>query len=255
MTFTFLGTGTSQGVPIIGCRCKVCQSTDPKDKRLRVSGLLEIGEKTLVIDCGPDFRQQMLRENVTDVDAILITHEHNDHIIGLDDVRPLNFLHKKDMSVYALPRVQKELKERFAYIFAEHKYPGAPMVKLHNLEAGKKITIANIDVEPVEVMHGNLPILGFRIADFAYLTDVKTIAKPEMERLKGLDTIVLSALHHTEHHSHSTLEQAVELAHRISAKHTYFIHFSHSLGLHERIEKTLPDNMFLAYDKLKIFLP
>ena len=252
MTFTFLGTGTSQGVPIIGCPCEVCQSTNEKDKRLRVSGLLKIGEKTIVIDCGPDFRQQMLREKVTDVDAILVTHEHNDHIIGLDDVRPFNFLHQKDMPVYADERVQKELKERFSYIFAENKYPGAPMVALKTIEAGKKFEIDDIKILPIEVMHGNLPILGFRIANFAYLTDVKTISEKEIEKLEGLDTLVLSALHHNEHHSHSTLAQAIELAQRISAKRTYFIHFSHHLGLHQEVEKTLPKTMFLAYDGLRI---
>lgn len=252
MTFTFLGTGTSQGVPIIGCPCEVCQSTNKKDKRLRVSGLLRIGDKTLVIDCGPDFRQQMLREQVTDVDAILITHEHNDHIIGLDDVRPINFLHEKDMPVYADKRVQKDLKERFAYIFAESKYPGTPMVSLETIKAGEIFTIGNIEILPIEVMHGNLPILGFRIGDFAYLTDIKTISDVEIEKLQKLDVVVLSALHHKEHHSHSTLAQSVELAKRINAKRTYFIHFSHHLGLHEAVEKTLPPSMSLAYDGLVI---
>lgn len=252
MIFTFLGTGTSQGVPIIGCSCEVCQSTNPQDKRLRVSGLLKIGEKTIVIDCGPDFRQQMLREKVIDVDAILITHEHNDHIIGLDDVRPLNFLHQKDMPVYADERVQKELKERFAYIFVENKYPGAPMVALKTIKAGEEFEIEGIKISPIEVMHGNLPILGFRIEDFAYLTDVKTISEAEIEKLQDLDVVVLSALHHTEHHSHSTLAQATELATRINAKRTYFIHFSHHLGLHKEIEKILPPTMFLAYDGLSI---
>lgn len=254
MTFTFLGTGTSQGVPIIGCPCEVCQSTNEKDKRLRVSGLLKIGEKTIVIDCGPDFRQQMLREKVTDVDAILITHEHNDHIIGLDDVRPFNFLHKKDMPVYADERVQKELKERFSYIFVEEKYPGAPMVALKTIKADEKFKIDNLEILPIEVMHGKLPILGFRIENFAYLTDVKTISDTEIKKLQNLEVVVLSALHHNEHHSHSTLAQSIELAKRINAKRTYFIHFSHHLGLHEEIEKTLTTSMFLAYDGLNIFL-
>ena len=194
----------------------------------------------------------MLREKVTDVDAILITHEHNDHIIGLDDVRPLNFLHKKDMPVYADERVQKDLKERFAYIFAESKYPGVPMVVLKNIKAGEKFKIEDIEILPIEVMHGNLPILGFRIQNFAYLTDVKTISDTEIEKLQDLDVVILSALHHTEHHSHSTLEQAVELAKRINSKRTYFIHFSHHLGLHKEIEKILPPSMFLGYDELSI---
>ncbi len=252
MTFTFLGTGTSQGVPIIGCPCEVCQSTDKKDKRLRVSGLLKIGDKALVIDCGPDFRQQMLREEVTDIDAILITHEHNDHIIGLDDVRPINFLHEKDMPVYADERVQEELKIRFSYIFAENKYPGAPRVSLQTIKAGEKFQIGNIEILPIEVMHGNLPILGFRIEQFAYLTDVKTISDLEIEKLQNLDVVVLSALHHKEHHSHSTLAQAIELAKRINSKRTYFIHFSHHFGLHEELETTLPPSMSLAYDGLAI---
>lgn len=252
MTFTFLGTGTSQGVPIIGCPCEVCQSTNEKDKRLRVSGLLKIGEKTIVIDCGPDFRQQMLREKVTNVDAILITHEHNDHIIGLDDVRPLNFLHKRDMPIYAEERVQNDLKERFAYIFSENRYPGVPMVILKDIKSGEICKIGKIEILPIEVMHGNLPILGFRIENFAYLTDVKTISDTEIEKLLDLDVVVLSALHHTEHHSHSTLAQAIELAMRINSKRTYFIHFSHHLGLHNEVEKTLPPSMFLAFDKLSV---
>lgn len=252
MKFTFLGTGTSQGVPVIGCKCEVCQSDNPKDKRLRVSGLLETGEEIIVFDCGPDFRQQMLREQVEDIDAILITHEHNDHIIGLDDVRPLNFLHKKDMPIYALERVQIELKERFAYVFAENKYPGAPMVRLERIDAENKFWVGKTEVTPIEVMHGKLPILGFRIKGFAYLTDVKEIAEAEIEKLQNLNTVVLSALHHREHHSHSTLAQAISLAQKIKAKQTYFIHFSHQIGLHAEIEKTLPEGMLMAYDGLSI---
>lgn len=252
MKFTFFGTGTSQGVPVIGCGCEVCTSPDAKDKRLRVSGLLETDTVNLVFDCGPDFRQQMLRSGCTKVDALLLTHEHNDHVIGLDDVRPLNFLHKKDMVVYALPRVAAEVKQRFAYVFAENKYPGAPMVRLEILNPYIPFHIENLSVTPINVMHGNLPILGYRIADFAYLTDVKTIPAAEFSKLKNLDILVLSALHHTEHHSHLTVEQAVKIARRINARRTYFIHFSHRAGLHRDIEKMLPADMFAAYDGLTI---
>lgn len=252
MQFTFLGTGTSQGIPIIGCRCAVCQSADVRDKRLRVSGLLKVNGQTLVIDCGPDFRQQMLRAEVDDADAVLLTHEHNDHIIGLDDVRPLNFLHGKDMPVYALSRVQEELRTRFAYVFAENKYPGAPGVELNTITPGENFFIGKTKVIPIEVMHGSLPIVGFRIRDFAYLTDVKTIAEQETGKLRDLSVLVLSALHHTEHHSHLTLTQAVELAAHIGAKRTYFTHFSHRLGLHAETERRLPEGMYLGYDGLKI---
>lgn len=252
MEFTFLGTGTSQGVPVIGCTCEVCTSDNPQDKRLRVSGLIRTGEEQLVIDCGPDFRQQMLRENIDDLDAVLITHEHNDHIIGMDDVRPLNFLHKKDMPVYALPRVGAELKQRFAYVFAENKYPGAPMVSLREISAETPFIVGSTEIIPISILHGELPIVGFRIGDFAYLTDVKTIPDSEFTKLTDLKVLVLSALHHREHHSHLTLEQAIKLGQKIKAEETYFTHFSHQMGLHNSIKEMLPEGFYPAYDGLTI---
>lgn len=254
MKFTFFGTGTSQGVPVIGCDCAVCTSPDPHDRRLRVSGLLEVGGLNLVFDCGPDFRRQMLRAGCSKVDAVLLTHEHNDHVIGLDDVRPLNFLHGKDMPVYALPRVAREVKARFSYVFAEKKYPGAPMLTLETVDSNTPFFVQDVEIIPINILHGNLPIIGYRIGNFAYLTDVKTIPESEFSKLENLDVLVLSALHHTEHHSHLTIEQAVETARRIDAGLTYFTHFSHRAGLHREIEKPLPENMHPAYDGLTVEL-
>ena len=254
LKITFLGTGTSQGVPVIGCGCAVCSSKDPKDQRLRTSVLITKGEVNIAVDAGPDFRQQMLRAGVQDLQAILLTHEHNDHVIGLDDVRAFNFRQWKKMPVYATLPVQAELKKRFSYIFDKNPYPGAPMVELRTLSKDEIFEVGNITFIPIEVMHGTLPVLGFRIGDFTYLTDVKTIEPTELEKVKGSRILVLNALHHTEHHSHLNLKEALELIQQLQPEQAYLIHVSHKMGLHESVSKSLPPNVQLAYDGLEIFI-
>ena len=251
MKITLLGTGTSQGVPIIGSDHPVCKSEDPRDKRLRVSVLLEWDDKSYVVDCGPDFRQQMLANDVRKIDGILFTHEHNDHVIGLDDVRPFYF-RQGNISVYAHQRVMKELKKRFEYIFAiEDKYPGAPTLDEYQIteapfHLGKKKVI------PINVYHGQLQVFGFRIEDMAYVTDAKYIADEELEKLKGVKVLILNALRKKEHNTHLNLEQAVDVARKVGAEQTYFTHISHHMGFHAEVEKELPDNIHLGYDNMKI---
>jgi len=254
VTVTLLGTGTSQGVPVIGCDCAVCRSDDQRDKRLRTAALLEVAGRRVAIDCGPDFRQQMLRAQVHSLDAILLTHEHNDHIIGMDDVRPFNFMHWTDMPVYASGRVISELRRRFAYVFAEQPYPGAPMIRLEEISKEHPFEVGDLQVTPVEVMHGRLPVLGFRVGAFAYITDVRTISDAEQEKLRDLDVLVLSALHHREHHSHLNLEQALALIDRLRPRRAYLTHMSHRMGRHAEINPTLPPGVELGYDGLRIVL-
>ena len=249
MKITFLGTGTSQGVPVIGCECEVCQSNDARDQRLRTSAMIEWKGKTIIIDAGPDFRQQLLREKVTDVDAILVTHEHNDHVIGMDDVRPLNFKHQKSMPVYAEERVRKELKERFAYIFAENPYPGAPRLTLEDIKAGENIAIADLTIQPIRAWHGNLPVFGFRFGDFTYLTDVNRIEETELAKVKGTKILVLDALHHSKHHAHFNLEEALALIEKLQPEQAFLIHISHRMGLTGKVNAILPENVRLAYDR------
>lgn len=249
---TFLGTGTSQGIPVIGCSCKVCQSKDSKDKRFRTSALIRHLGSQFSIDCGPDFRFQMLRENVQNLDAILITHGHQDHVAGLDDIRPFNFMTDKDMEVYGEQVVLEDLKSRFGYIFQKNKYPGSPGIDLKNIFPAEKFTIHKTEIIPVRAFHGNLPILGFRIGAMAYLTDISSLPEESLPLLTQLKVLVISALHKRKHHSHLNLEQALQVATTIGATKTYFIHLSHSMGLHHEVSKELPPSIALAYDGLSV---
>ncbi len=248
---TFLGTGTSQGVPMIGCHCEVCSSENVKDKRLRSSVLVEHNGKIIVIDVGPDFRQQMLREKVENIDHVLITHEHKDHLCGLDDLRSYNFLLKRDMDIYALERVNKVILKDFDYAFSEHPYPGVPSFKLHNIDS-EPFMLGDVQIIPIRGKHHKLDVLGFRLGSLAYITDFNHIEDSEIEKLKGIDTLVINALRREEHLSHFTLDQALEVSAKIAPQQTYLTHISHTMGLHEQVNPTLPNNVFLAYDGLKI---
>ncbi len=248
---TFLGTGTSQGVPIIACPCIVCQSTDNRDKRLRSSILIEDNHKTYIIDTGPDFRQQMLRENVKTLDAVILTHEHKDHTGGFDDIRAFNYIQQKEMDVYASERVQQAIRRDYAYIFTEFKYPGIPEIKFHLLK-NELTTIDGLDFLPIEVMHYRLPVFGFRIKDFTYITDANYISEQEKQKIKGSKIIVVNALRRESHISHFTFEQAIELTKELKPERAYFTHISHQLGLHHEVEKELPSFISLAYDGLKL---
>ncbi len=251
----FLGTGTSQGIPIIGSSHPVCLSSNPKDKRLRSSLLLEKNGKIITIDSGPDFRQQMLRYNAQRLDGIVYTHEHNDHVLGLDDIRPLVFKSGEDMNVYGLKRVLDELHHRFPYMFVEEKYPGVPTVIENNVE-NDVFTVAGFTIQPIKIMHGPLPILGYLIDDkIAYLTDVKTIPSESLEKLKGVEVLIISALRlEQEHFSHILLDEAIRYSNEIGAKKTYFTHISHYLGFHDEIQEKLPEGKYLAYDMLELIL-
>ena len=252
MKFTFLGTGTSQGIPVIGCTCKVCNSDDSKDNRLRSSLLVESGKTTINIDIGPDFRQQMLRAGVNDMDAILFTHEHQDHTAGLDEVRAFNFINKKPVQLYAAERVQKRLKEQYSYIFENADYPGIPQISMHDLEAGKPITVGNIEILPIKVMHGQMPVLAFRIGGFTYITDANYIGETEKNLIRGSKHLVLNALRQKSHHSHFTLDEAIELSQELEVPNTYLTHISHQLGLHAEVNKSLSKGVGLAWDGLVV---
>lgn len=253
MKVTFLGTGTSQGVPVIACNCHVCKSLDKKDKRLRSSVLIESEEKTIVIDSGPDFRCQMLRENVQKLDAVVFTHPHKDHIAGLDDIRAFNFKQQSAMDIYANLATQESLKREFYYIFSDFKYPGIPLINFHDIEK-EDFEIGDIKLRPIIVMHFKLPVLGFRINDFTYITDAKTIEDAEVEKIKGTKILVINALQKEKHISHFTFDEAIEFALKINADKTYFTHISHKLGTYEEISKELPQNIYLAYDGLTIHI-
>jgi phosphoribosyl 1,2-cyclic phosphate phosphodiesterase len=250
----FLGTGTSQGIPIIGSTHPVCKSADPKDKRLRVSLWVSWGAYSYVIDCGPDFRQQMLASDCQKVDGILFTHEHADHTAGLDDIRPFNFK-QGEMPIYAHQRVIQNLKKRFDYVFeTENRYPGAPSVKTFEIQNNKVFELGGKQVIPIDVLHGDLQVFGFRIDDFAYLTDVKTVAFEETEKLKNLEVLVLNALRIEPHSTHFNLQEALDFIALVQPKKTYLTHISHLLGFHEEVQNQLPENVFLAYDNLMITL-
>jgi len=250
---TFLGTGTSQGVPMIACGCRVCTSTDTRDKRLRSSILIETAKTRLVIDSGPDFRQQLLREKTKKLDAVVFTHEHKDHIAGLDEIKAFNFLNKMRMPVYATPRVQEALKREFAYIFSDVKYPGIPEVDLFEFDT-ETFHVGDIVVDPINVMHYKLPVKGFRVNDFAYVTDANFIPETEKEKLKNLDVLVLNALRREPHISHFTFEEAINMVKELKPKKAYFTHISHQLGLHTELNKELPHNIELAIDGLQLII-
>ncbi|MFT6054614.1 MAG: phosphoribosyl 1,2-cyclic phosphate phosphodiesterase [Roseivirga sp.] len=250
MKVTFLGSGTSQGVPVIGCNCKVCTSLDFRDKRLRASVHIEIEGHSFIIDSGPDFRQQVLRERINQLDALIFTHEHKDHTAGMDDIRSFNFLQKKDMPIYGRKSVLDQLKREFAYIFEGTKYPGIPRVEVLEIE-NKPFDIEGIKFTPIEVLHYKLPVFGYRIEDFTYITDAKTITQEEKQKIKGTKVLVLNALQSEPHPSHLTVDEAIELAQEINAERTFFTHMSHKIGTHSKISARLPKNIEFAFDGLK----
>lgn len=248
MNVTFLGTGTSQGVPVIACDCCVCLSDDSRDKRLRSSILIQTETTSVVIDTGPDFRQQMLREKVDRLDAVVFTHEHKDHVAGMDDVRAFNYKQQKDMDVYATDRVQEALIREYPYVFSDYKYPGVPQVKLHTIDADSCFQIGDIKFQPIEVMHYKLSVLGFRINDFVYITDANSITSKEMVKLIGSKTLVINALRKTKHISHFTLDEAISLSQELGVEQAYLTHISHLMGAHQNVSKELPEGVQIAYD-------
>jgi len=247
----FLGTGTSQGVPVIGCECPVCTSDDPRDHRLRSSVIVSINDIKIVIDTGPDFRQQMLRSNNVDCDAVLFTHEHMDHVAGLDDIRAINFLQRKNMPLYGSEGVEEALHRIYHYAFAKNPYPGAPIIQF-NLIENKPFEVHGIEVIPIAVKHGKMPVYGFRFGDLTYITDAKFIDEVEREKIRGSKVIVVNALRKKDHHSHMNLEQALEFMEDMKPERGYFTHISHLLGNHAIVEQELPDHIRLAHDGLVI---
>ena len=251
MKITFLGTGTSQGIPVIGCDCDVCQSEDFRDNRLRTSIMIEAKGKVFVIDTGPDFRQQMLRQKVHNIDGIIYTHEHRDHIAGLDDIRPINYMMQKPIEIYGEERVLEALKQMVPYAFHENKYPGVPDISL-NLINNLGFFIENVEFIPIRVYHYKLPVLGFRIGDFTYITDANYIAEKEKEKMVGTKYLVINALRKKKHISHFNLTDALQIINELSPRKAYLIHMSHQMGLHKDINARLPENVKLAYDTLTI---
>ena len=253
MEITFLGTGTSQGIPMIANNHPVCLSDDPKDKRLRSSVMIEWNDVRYIIDCGPDFRQQMLRENVQSINGVFFTHEHSDHTAGIDDLRPYTY-QMGEVPIYARQRVIDNLKVRFAYIFeTENRYAGAPKLQ-ENIIPEKPFKLHGVEITPIEVMHGRLPIHAYRFGDVVYITDLKTISDQEKEKLQGLEILIVNALRIEEHPTHLNLDEALEFVKEINPKRAYFTHISHRLGFHAEVEKLLPENVFLSYDGLQINL-
>lgn len=252
MIVTFLGTGTSQGVPVIACNCDVCLSVNKMDKRLRSSVLIEMEGRTFVIDTGPDFRYQMLREGVKQLDGVLFTHEHKDHVAGLDDIRAFNHKQNNEIPIYASQRTIEAIKREFYYAFIEPYYPGVPKLQLNEIRKDDFVIPKNIRVTPIEVMHYKMSVNGFRIGDFTYITDMKTISEVEKRKVRGTKILVLNALQMEKHISHLTFNEAIAFAQEIDAEQTYFTHISHKLGKHKEVAKLLPRNIFLAYDGLKL---
>jgi phosphoribosyl 1,2-cyclic phosphate phosphodiesterase len=253
LKITFLGTGTSSGVPMIACSCKVCTSTNAKDNRLRSSIMVQSDTTTIIVDTTPDFRFQMLREHVKNIDAVIFTHPHKDHVAGLDDVKAFNYFNKKAIEVYANELTQKTLKNEFYYIFADHKYPGVADINLHLIN-DEPFLVGDIMVTPIKVWHLNMPVLGFRFGNFTYITDANRIEAPELGKIKGSEILVLNALRHEKHISHFTLQEAIDISESLKIPITYFTHISHQLGLYDEVIKELPANCFLAYDELQIIL-
>lgn len=254
INITFLGTGTSSGVPMIACSCEVCTSTDVKDKRLRSSILVQSANTTFVVDTTPDFRYQMLRINNKKLDAVLFTHPHKDHIAGLDDVRAYNYFQKKPMDIYANKLTQESLRREFYYAFSEERYPGIPQLDLHTIDHINSFIIGDIPVTPIMVWHLNMPVLGFRFGKFTYITDANRIEESEKEKIRGSEVLVVNALRMESHISHFTLDEAVQLARELEIPEVYFTHISHQLGLHQAVNKQLPQHIRLAYDGLQIHL-
>ena len=250
MRLTFLGTGTSQGVPVIACHCRVCRSGDSRDRRLRTSALLEVEGRNILFDIGPDFRQQMLREDVGHLDAILITHAHRDHVGGLDDIRSFNYVQHSKMNVYLNAEARHAIERDYHYIFEPHQYPGLPEADLHTVEA--PFTAAGVEVTPVKAMHKDLPVLGFRIGTLAYITDANYMAPEEMAKLKGVKVLVINALRHEKHFSHFSLPEALEVIKKVEPERAYFTHMSHEMGLHAELEAELPPHVAPAYDGLSV---
>lgn len=259
--FTFLGTGTSQGIPVIGCACAVCRSTDEKDKRFRTAALLSleiedattetITLKNIAIDCGPDIRQQLLRAGVAQLEAVLITHQHSDHIAGIEDLRPFQFREGKPINIYATEGVQASLRERYAYAFVEKPYPGAVKMTFHTISKEKNFSIADLDITPIEVEHADMKVLGFRFGDLTYITDCKSINQPqEFEKIHGTRILILDATHRQSIFSHLNIEEALKIVDIIQPEQAYFVHMSHNIGLHAAVNQELPDHVKLAHDGL-----
>jgi len=251
LSITFLGTGTSQGVPVIACDCKVCSSTDSKDNRLRSSILISTRDENFVVDTGPDFRQQMLKNKVKSLKAVMFTHEHKDHIAGLDDVRAFNYAEKRDMEIFCSEDVEEALHREFHYVFATNKYPGVPQVNINIIE-NKPFNIGELSVVPIAVKHYKMPVFGFRFDDFTYITDAKTVSSKERDKIRGTKVLVVNALRKNEHISHFNLEEALDFIKDINPETAYLTHISHLFDTHKEIEKLLPENVFVAYDGMKI---
>ena len=253
MKFIFSGTGTSQGVPVIGCGCEVCASTDSRDKRLRTSGILKGEHSTIVFDTGPDFRQQMLTHDIRVLDAVVFTHQHKDHTAGLDDVRAYNFILRRKMPIYADELTQTHLRKEYYYIFEQTDYPALPQLEIRPIDPEQSFQVGEFELQPIPILHGKLPILGYRVGNFAYITDASYIPESSLKQLEGLEVLVLNALRKKEHRSHYTLAQAIEVARYLKPEATYFTHISHFMGKHAEVEaEDLPTKMYLAYDGLEI---